>query len=170
MDGETEYGSSWISIESGVAVFMPREHTMRQLRIHTRDMLFVATEPEPFEVVKTEKCYLPVMLDRALSSEGRVAQLLEGIEDSDDGVLLCAALIDVHGGTGVLLCRRYGEVLCACLPLMTREQALKERTLALRLQLLASETRGRKVYMRRMNEGSYDMSFILGLLADQLDG
>ena len=156
------------------AIFLPMPDTIHELRLQTKTALLEGVIPEPFVITGEEIYFMESHLMTTLYFEEElnreIATLRANIIGRSGNALNCVALWAEDKGTGVLVHQEKKTLLCAYLPILTKEKAQYEMDMAKRIKRLAS-TKKIKDLERGFfpPNGSYRIDKLLSDLAEHLE-
>lgn len=156
------------------ALFLPMPETFEELRKLTKQALLEENPVLPFVVTGEEEYFQDNFLYSAIDNPTKLLEEAAVREASIIGktgnALRCMAMWSAESGTGVLVHMERDRLLCAYLPILTRQAAQYEISLAARLKRIAV-MKGTEELDRRfcVSKGNWQVSDLLAKLADYLD-
>lgn len=124
-------------MNTGEALFLPYVGDLNMIRGMSIELLAHDAEITPYVICREEVFYQSEALQETLANWARMAGYASPGES--DGRWRCTALRDMQTGMGVLLHRREGSVLSACLPVISPEEAKQLISLSEQLAELADQ-------------------------------
>ena len=156
------------------AIFLPMPDTIHELRLQTKTALLQDALPKPFIITGEDFYFLESHLIATLYQKEELHRELTTLGAKINGrsgnALNCVALWAEDKGTGVLVHQEKKTLLCAYLPILTKEKAQYEMDMAKRIKRLAS-TKKIKDLERGFfpPNGSYRIDKLLADLAEHLE-
>ena len=157
---------------TGSAVFVPLNRDMYFTRQEIKRRMIAGEAETPF-LICAEELFYSDFLKQSLWDNSVLKNLfsenVSAMKGSTDGRIRCLAAWQCSDGEGLLIHKEADMLFCSSLPVITKEEILKEKLCAEEISLLAEKTSGLKTYLKSaIRSGQQDLAAILHLLAESM--
>lgn len=157
----------------GTSVFVPIKPSISSVRIAVKKALLQEKKQRHFRVCGEIFCDTGSINSHLLqlaNHENVFAEHALCMRGAPGRILNCLLLADPAAQEGVVLHRSNRSFICACIPIVSLENAQSDYNLALDLAILAEKSRGTKIHLHRcLHGGEWDFQALLTEIALDLD-